>query len=67
MLDTISAAITFQFACLRDCGHFTMPRALTAVSRHWIEPSDGAVGVICVISMFCFHTIVTDKYVLVMK
>ena len=65
VVDTGCAVITFKFTCLPDCGHCTMSLASAAVTPHWIEPSDGSVGVIhMIIHIF---TILTDKYVLMMK
>lgn len=52
MVDSGTAVITFKFACLTDCGHCTMSHASATVAPHWIEPSDGSVGVIHMISHF---------------
>jgi hypothetical protein len=59
VMDTGTAVKTFRFACL--C---TMSHASAAVTPHWIEPSDGSVGVIHTINHFFYRI---DKYVLVMK
>jgi hypothetical protein len=65
VVDSGTAVITFKFARLLDCGHCTMSHASAAVAPHRIEPSDGSVGLIHMISHF--FTILTDKYVLIMK
>jgi hypothetical protein len=67
VLDTVSAAVVFLFACVPDSGHCRMSHVLTVVIVNWIEPFDGALGVVCMISLLCFLTVVSDKYVLMMK
>lgn len=60
-----TAVITFKFTCLPDCCHCTMSHASSAVTPHWIEPSDWSVGAVHMISHF--FTILTDKHVLMMN
>jgi len=65
VVDSGTAAITFKCTCLPDCGNCTKSHASAAVTPHWIEPSDGSVGGVYMISHF--FTILTDKYVLMMN
>jgi len=52
VVDSDTAVVTFKFACLPDRGHCTMSHPSAAVAPHCIEPCDGSVGVIHMISHF---------------